>query len=241
MIFSLLSFVALVGHVAAQCSGTESIQSGEHNYVLDWFTGDAMVFAYAFNQCSSQSVVPIGYWFKYTYSMDDNGKYWATKTMYSDNMCTEGAMEIMKWSQDDYEMGEVYYFEVDGEDSYVKVSLVVGASDCSNAEVVYGGLGGCAMSSPLYNKFYCEKTMAKANLYFTNNGTALSMCSTPLFCTAWNFMEECSQVATLEGAKIYGKLEDCSVAMETTESSAKSQFAAVNIVVALAASLLFLL
>lgn len=140
------------------------------------------------------------------------------KKMYSDNFCTQDGVELMKWDQYEYEMGEPYYFECDGDNTYVKISLVLLNDECSNAEIIYAGLGGCAISYPLYNNFYCEATMAKANLYFSNNGTGLEMCSSPLYCTSWNFMEECSQITTLEGQKIYGKMEQCNTGATSTSS-----------------------
>jgi hypothetical protein len=246
LVAGLLAAYAVKVQAQAECEeGPDKIQSGTNNYVIDLFT-DILVFTYAIDKCTSTSIIPTSTWYKYTCAFNDTtDTWWATKTEYSDAACTEDATPLMTWSYDENGLGEVNHFECDGDNTYVHVEVTMDEECELGTQTVYGGLGGCALGSTLqYTKYYCEEDKSYVQFYAYNSSSS-AMCETKLYCNKWTFTKECSLITNLLGNDIYGKMIECgagsdTMAPETTESSAPVQFALLNIIVAVVASLFWL-
>jgi len=235
------SALLLAGHVSAQCSGgTGKTQSGNNNYVVDYFTG--LLFTYAIDQCTAVDLASGVAWYKYTCSQQDS-KWWITKTAYTSNDCSGTGDEVDSWSEDEVEEGQMGYFKCDGENHYAQVHISIDP-ECAAVETVAGGLGACAQNPLAFDtKFYCDASSALVQLYrnpTTFNETAPMCDDTALFCDKWTFGSTCAQAATFNGMPLYGKLVKCDAATDSSstsapEDAATSQFSLLGIAIALVA------
>jgi hypothetical protein len=227
----------LFGHTAEMNSGT-------NNYVVDFFA-NALLFAYAIDQCTATDFVP---GIAYKYECNYNDSMWSViKRSYANTKCT-GSPASVDIIPDGGSAGLPGYFECSGDNTYAKLKLAL-TSDCSGAQVVYSGLGGCLLNQPLYNQLYCDDTNALVQFYLNTTflgqapttDTPYGYCDSALYCAKWTFSKSCSAITNKLGPVVYGLMDECGSKLATSPSTTKGSkmisFSLLNIL----AVLLFLI
>jgi hypothetical protein len=221
MLTLLASSLLLVGRVLGQtvtCAGKGHTQSGNNNYVVDYFN-DALLFTYAVNQCTVISLLDASTYVKYT--CVQNGNDWTVnKATYGDKTCTGTPDASEDWTTVGT-IGEQGYYKCDGDNNFARIQITTD-TECLGALDLYGGLGGCALNSMAYDtKFFCNSTNALVQLYTPTDDDSIGMCNDDLsFCTKWNFRSSgCALSAIFSGTAVYGKMITCTTNSGTTTTA----------------------
>jgi len=246
MLSKLISSVSLLcllanGQTCPELGKTPNMQTGMHNYVVDYFS-DAIPFPFAINRCTSNSLLSSKF-YKYTCDKNNDMKWAVTKLEYTESDCTGTPNSLGDWVEGDAEAGDIGDFSCDGDNTYVKVDIDIQA-DCPGAKTVFAGLGACVNYGTRQIRTYCNDTLAEMQFYGNINMT----CPSATYCAKWSFSSTCAAVGqTILGGSVYtvyGKIDECLGVVPTTtgqSSSAPAKFAVLNLIFALIVSLVWFL
>jgi len=245
-----LWFSGIVYGQASSCpllGKTPATQTGENNFVLDWFFG-VLVYPFAIGQCTSTSFESGSY---SMYTCHQNGTNWyVSRNDYTSSSCSGTPLQSStKFVEGEVGYGDVGYFKCDGVNSYAEVKIAISA--CAGLQTTFAALGACALNHPHLTLFYCNGTAGHVQLFenatYLSHGATTSTpngyCQPNLYCDRWPLStSSCQYIATALGNKLYGQLITCNLAgsstTSTTKKSAPVQFAPLfSIIFVLAVSL----
>jgi hypothetical protein len=201
------------------------VNEGMNNYVVDFFA-NALLFAYAIDQCTATDFVP---GVAYKYECNYNDSMWSViKRSYSNNKCTGSPSSVDIIPEDSSSAGLPGYFECGGENTYAKLKLSL-SNDCSGAQIVYSGLNGCLLNQPLFNQLYCNSENALVQFYLNTTylspemttDTPYGYCDSALYCARWTFSKTCSAITNKLGPVVYGLMDECGATVSTSPSTTK--------------------